>query len=431
MINAAPVPPAQPTGLVFPPDKVYVGGTFATVNGLSIPADDVLRPLIEARGLNILLDVVQLALAKQIADEAKVTVSPEDFRAERDQTLDKLFHEADERLQDKIDEADKNKQTKQVAALREEMQQQHKSLLEQFYRQQNVTEAEFDLVLKTNAYLRKAVEPVAKGRITEELLQKRFGERYGEQVHVRHIQLARPTDSFEALRRLAAGEKFEDVAKQMSTNTQSRVLGGDLTPFGREDPRYPKQFRDVAFGLKVGQVSDLVNADNTYHIIRLEERIMPKAVKYADQREILQREMAAQFTQALVLGLREKIAETARLSLKINDPVVRQQFTDRLKAREAQVRSKEEALKEMDMEKERIRLLHPGASSQPATRPAAPVPAPPATQPAPATPPVSPTPASPTPAIPAPVTPAPVTPAPAAPARPAAPSGTRPAASAR
>ena len=47
----------------------------------------------------------------------------------------------------------------------------------------------------------------------------------------------------------------------------------------------PQVFKDTAFALKNGEVSDPVQADNAYHIIKVENRIAPKVVKFEDVKE--------------------------------------------------------------------------------------------------------------------------------------------------
>ena len=63
----------------------------ATVGGISITRAQLQQPLIEAYGLNILLNLVQLELAKAQAQRAGITVSDQDIHAERDLTLGKMF----------------------------------------------------------------------------------------------------------------------------------------------------------------------------------------------------------------------------------------------------------------------------------------------------------------------------------------------------
>ena len=71
--------------------------------------------------------------------------------------------------------------------------------------------------------------------------------------------------------RVAAGEKFEDLAKDYSTDAGSAEKGGRLDGLrGREglDPA----FADAAFALSPGQVSDPVLSQFGYHIILLHDK---------------------------------------------------------------------------------------------------------------------------------------------------------------
>ncbi|OQY37647.1 MAG: hypothetical protein B6226_04980 [Candidatus Cloacimonetes bacterium 4572_65] len=69
------------------------------------------------------------------------------------------------------------------------------------------------------------------------------------------------------LERLNRGESFEDVAKSDSDGPSS-VSGGDLGYFARGD--MVKGFEKAAFALKPGEVSDIVETQFGYHIIKLE-----------------------------------------------------------------------------------------------------------------------------------------------------------------
>ena len=65
-------------------------------------------------------------------------------------------------------------------------------------------------------------------------------------------------------KRLAAGERFEEIAGQLSECT-SAARGGDLGVFGRGAMQ--KQFEDAAFALSPGQISDPVVSDSGIHLI--------------------------------------------------------------------------------------------------------------------------------------------------------------------
>jgi foldase protein PrsA len=89
------------------------------------------------------------------------------------------------------------------------------------------------------------------------------------QVHVRHILVSSEAVAQTALAQIKQGQKFEAVAKKFSEDESTRDKGGDLgfLPQGA----MPPSFDQIAFSLKVGQVSDLVRSEFGFHIIQVVE----------------------------------------------------------------------------------------------------------------------------------------------------------------
>jgi parvulin-like peptidyl-prolyl isomerase len=65
------------------------------------------------------------------------------------------------------------------------------------------------------------------------------------------------------LDRLSKGEKFSNIAKEVSRDPGSGKRGGDLGWFTRG-----KEFEQVSFALQKGQTSPIVRTQFGYHIIR-------------------------------------------------------------------------------------------------------------------------------------------------------------------
>ncbi len=72
----------------------------------------------------------------------------------------------------------------------------------------------------------------------------------------------------EIYERISRGESFADLAKEYS-DCGSASAGGDLGYFGRGE--MVKTFENTAFSLKPGQVSDIIETQFGYHIIKLED----------------------------------------------------------------------------------------------------------------------------------------------------------------
>ncbi|MGH1358386.1 MAG: SurA N-terminal domain-containing protein [Burkholderiaceae bacterium] len=78
------------------------------------------------------------------------------------------------------------------------------------------------------------------------------------------------------LERLRSGEDFAEIAKAESGDPGSATNGGDLGYFDQDT--MTKAFADVAFALEADQISDVVETEFGFHIIKVTE-IRPKSVK--------------------------------------------------------------------------------------------------------------------------------------------------------
>jgi parvulin-like peptidyl-prolyl isomerase len=86
-----------------------------------------------------------------------------------------------------------------------------------------------------------------------------------DKVHCAHILVKTETEAKAILERLNKGEKFSNIAKEIS-QCPSKKNGGDLGTFGRG--KMVKEFETAAFGLSKGQISKTVKTKFGYHIIK-------------------------------------------------------------------------------------------------------------------------------------------------------------------
>ncbi len=111
--------------------------------------------------------------------------------------------------------------------------------------------------------------------VTEEQAHKYYDENpglySGTQIRASHILVKDEDTAKQLLAELKAHpEKFEEIAKEKSTDTTSAQKGGDLGMFGQG--RMVPEFERVAFALKAGELSDVVKTQYGYHIIKVAER---------------------------------------------------------------------------------------------------------------------------------------------------------------
>jgi peptidyl-prolyl cis-trans isomerase C len=110
------------------------------------------------------------------------------------------------------------------------------------------------------------------------------------------------------LKDVRAGKDFATLAKQNSQDPGSAANGGDLGFFQQGQMVGP--FNDTAFSLKPGTVSDVVETDFGYHIIKVVEKLPGRTVPLDEVRPKIQQFLESQNrdkqTGAFVSGLRAK-----------------------------------------------------------------------------------------------------------------------------
>jgi peptidyl-prolyl cis-trans isomerase C len=86
-----------------------------------------------------------------------------------------------------------------------------------------------------------------------------------EKVHCSHILVKTEKEANAVLERLQKGEKFANIAKEVSL-CPSGKRGGDLGTFSRG--AMVKEFEKAAFALQKGGLSPLVKTKYGYHVIK-------------------------------------------------------------------------------------------------------------------------------------------------------------------
>ena len=104
----------------------------------------------------------------------------------------------------------------------------------------------------------------------EEIAQKYKGSKFeGPQINASHILVKTEEEAKKVKARLTAGEKFEDVAKEVSKDPSVKQNNGALGTFTKGV--MVQEFYDAASKMKVGEISEPVKSQFGFHIIKLNE----------------------------------------------------------------------------------------------------------------------------------------------------------------
>lgn len=106
----------------------------------------------------------------------------------------------------------------------------------------------------------------------EEEIAKYFEENKDDIITVKasHILVATEDEAKNVKKRLDAGEKFEELAKELTLDEASKAVGGLL---GEKNPNeYVPEFAEALKKMKTSEISEPVKTEHGYHIIRVEDK---------------------------------------------------------------------------------------------------------------------------------------------------------------
>ncbi|OGD15176.1 hypothetical protein A2V47_00110 [Candidatus Atribacteria bacterium RBG_19FT_COMBO_35_14] len=130
-----------------------------------------------------------------------------------------------------------------------------------------------------------------------------------EQVHARHILVKTEEEANTLLLQIKEGlADFSELAKEKSTDS-SAPSGGDLGFFTRG--RMVKEFEDAAFSLEPGEISDVVQTQFGYHIIKCEEKKEEYSPAFEEIKEQISNALKSQRENEAISVFISKLREEA------------------------------------------------------------------------------------------------------------------------
>jgi peptidyl-prolyl cis-trans isomerase C len=141
--------------------------------------------------------------------------------------------------------------------------------------------------LRHRVLMQTYLEKAGKDAVTDEEVKKVFDEtvkemKPEEEVRARHVLVETEDEAKKVAERLAAGEDFGAIAKEISKDPGSGAEGGDLGYFSKG--QMVPEFAEAAEKLEVGKVSAPVKSQYGWHIIKVEDKRTKPLPKLEDVR---------------------------------------------------------------------------------------------------------------------------------------------------
>ncbi|MBR3654044.1 MAG: peptidylprolyl isomerase [Elusimicrobia bacterium] len=146
--------------------------------------------------------------------------------------------------------------------------EEYKSSLDEFKAEQKRQLKDYEDGLMMEMYIKEVQENMITA--SEDEINKYYEEHKEDftnpiAVTAKHILVPTREEAEIAFERINKGESFDKVAQEMSTDKVSAQRGGQIGPFRKGE--LVKEFEEVVFNLKTGEISDIVETPFGLHII--------------------------------------------------------------------------------------------------------------------------------------------------------------------
>ncbi|MBI2265318.1 MAG: peptidylprolyl isomerase [Armatimonadetes bacterium] len=226
----------------------------ATVNGQKITRKELDKELERIFGKKLLERMVTRKLIEQEAKKKNIQVSDKDV----------------------------------ISAITEFKKNVPPGQFEAMMKESNMSMEDLEGDMRVKLYLEKIVDTIPE-KEKEDYFNK-YKDRF-TQVEVAHILLKTEEEALKVRKELMAGAKFEDLATRYSIDPGSKNRGGYLSLVSRGMMVPP--FEQAAFSMKPGEISQPVQSNFGYHIIKA---ISIKS-SYSDLKGLVKADFAKNFLE--------------------------------------------------------------------------------------------------------------------------------------
>jgi foldase protein PrsA len=221
----------------FNPPELDKAEAVAKVNGVEIQKDQLYKAVLASSGEQALNDLIETELIRQEVDKAGVQVLETDIDDALNSVKGSFSSEAE---------------------------------FEQTLMMYGMTMDQLEANVGKQVKLRKLLEPQVA--VTDDDIKQYYDQNIDmlktpEQVEASHILVDTKEEAEAVLAQLKGGADFAQLAKDKSLDEGSKMSGGSLGYF--EKGKMEESFENAAFALGDGQLSDIVQTTNGYHIIKV------------------------------------------------------------------------------------------------------------------------------------------------------------------
>ncbi len=159
-----------------------------------------------------------------------------------------------------------------------------------YHRRRTLRDAFYDKIV------REGVTDAESKKLYEEKIAKLEPE---DEIRARHILVKTEQEAKDIIARLNKGEDFVALAKEKSQDPGAE--GGDLGFFGKG--QMIKPFEKVAFKLEIGKISDPVQTQFGWHVIKVEEKRKRPPPPFDTVKDTITDQLTQQKTTETLRGL--------------------------------------------------------------------------------------------------------------------------------